>query len=326
LLEPGTSLTLDWWIKPDDGTSSFMELWLRPQGGKDSERMGFEVRLQPPGGLPAARVHLPPIAAGGPNSVVQTLVEGGHTLATAGVHRRAANGRFPMALLTAAPTAAYGPWQHTAPSGRWKVTIQLLGDKPAYCNAYVQRDDTALGRRGKGRQGLLDDGLYQRYGERGQRLLRDPTVGESGEAVAYVRRVGTINGLATGKKVRVAGGLVRLARDDDWAVAERYSAVAIPATPLPTQQERMLALTEDSAVLHGVLAAGSTSGSRVSVSGTSMAAPQFTRAMANWWLRNGVAALSMQGVEDTNLTKRPRLMPAPELEKRSIRRRGHRQA
>ena len=308
---------LDWIIQPDDGTSSFLELWLRPQHPNMSaqKKMAVALYIKPPGSLPAVtmtldlkqRRHKPP----------QKLMHNGQALALCGLFAQPANGRHPMGLLAVAPTACYGPWSHCAPSGAWRITVKNLGCS-VYANLYVQRDDVAFGRGGRGRQGVLDDGCYQRYDAAGARVLSD----DAAKKRSFVRRAGTINGLATGWEVRVAGGVQ--AGADGQAVPARYSSVPIPIK-IDRSQARRLALTEDSAVLHGVLAAGSRSGSTAALSGTSMAAPQWVREIAQGWLAGPAPrafAPSAVQVADANFKLRDLLRPEAELAERSRRRRG----
>ena len=314
-MAPATEFALDWVLQPDDGTSSFLELWMQPRLDikSESDRVVFEVSLQPPGDLPACVLRLDTASVN--RSVVSALSDSaGRTLATLGLHALPANGSLPMALLTVAPSACYGPWDYQAPSGRWCVTVRNLG-QAAWCNAYVQRDDVAFGRRGRGRQGVLEDGRYLRYDSRGAPELLD-------SANTFVRRSGTMNGLATGNLVRVIGGLERQA-DGTLKAALKYSAVDIPTRHLSKQLKRRLALTEDSPLLHGVLAAGSRSGGLVALSGTSMAAPQWSRVLAQRFLTDKSATRApTPKVKDANGIARPMLPVAPELNRRSRLRRG----
>ncbi len=326
-MERGDELALSWTIKPDDGTSSFLEVWARPVGASrlDPTRvselvnaLGLRISVKPPANLPACFLAL---HAGSSDPCAMALTHEGMTLATLSVQRCPANGRYPMALLTTAPTAPYGPWKQVVPAGNWEVKVEALGGVPFYCNVYVQRDDTSFGRRGKGRQGVLDDGNYRRINDRGGQQLFDE-LDARGQPVSFVRRAGTINALATGKLVRVAGGLLRGASDQDWSHASRYSSVDIPLKSQALQKSRELALTEDSDLLPGVLAAGSASGSWVLLSGTSMAAPQLTRQLAlhvtEPWRRTKARKQS----KDPNDTPRDHVWPYAELDARSRRRRG----
>ena len=165
-MDPDTEVALSWRLMPDDGSSSFLEFWLRP-ASRDSTGnapIDFEVEVQPPGGLPALCLRLD--TSRNERIQHQLMDEQGRVLAALGLHHRPANGCYPMALLTVAPTTRSASWPWAAPHGHWSLQVRNQG-RPLYCNVYAQRDDASFGRRGKGRQGRLHDDCYQRFDRRG---------------------------------------------------------------------------------------------------------------------------------------------------------------
>jgi hypothetical protein len=106
----------------------------------------------------------------------------------------------------------------------------------------------------------------------------------------FVRREYTLNSMATGNKSDdvpiVIGGYLGKEK-----VAAKYSAagaIVSPMPPPPPPHRRVpqrapdaMAVSEDSRVHGGVLAAGSRSGSVVAMGGTSVAAPQIARIIAD---------------------------------------------
>jgi hypothetical protein len=131
----------------------------------------------------------------------------------------------------------------------------------------------------------------------------------------HVKRAGLINAIATGERAVVIGGFLR----KDYRPA-RYSAGG-PITPKQggtldpnLRKPDALAVSEDSKVHAGVLAAGSRSGSVVALNGTSVAAPQITRWIAdelangNPGDRNAVKALA-QAHEAAPPNPKPPLPP-----------------
>jgi hypothetical protein len=101
---------------------------------------------------------------------------------------------------------------------------------------------------------------------------------------ALTRRRG-INAIATGTQTIVIGGWIR--RDRRLA---NYTAAGTAGVPLPTRAAPSYIVSTDDSLVHaGVLAAGSRSGSVVAMSGTSVAAPQYARALADYL--GGVAPL-----------------------------------
>jgi hypothetical protein len=165
----------------------------------------------------------------------------------------------------------------TVPSGIWEIEVTNTGSRDADFDAWIARDDTALGWPIGGRQSYFDDPEYVRFDRAGRYVeLDDPR--------SYVRRAGTLNGLATGARTVVVAGL----RKSDRTVA-RYSAagpiVVNPGTPpfpipRPGPDPDAAAVSEDSPALRGILAAGTHSGAVVAMGGTSVAAPQVTRWIA----------------------------------------------
>lgn len=280
-LGPGAEASLDWQIQPGDGTPSYLELWAGRADGADpvaADVAAVVLELTPPG-EPSVSVRL--------GEAVLLRIDG-EPVAMLSWQFQVANGRRPMALIAVAPTAGDTGWLRPAPCGAWRVALHNGGAQHLECRAYVQRDDAPLGRPMQGRQSWLEDPDYHRFDRRGGVQLRD-------SRGAYVRRSGTLNGLASGVQVHVAGGALH-DRDGRLPPA-RYSSV-----PLPDEREggaglRALVVTEDSPLLHGVLAAGTASGTRVALSGTSMAAPQLTRLIAASFHR-GAAAPAWQTVLD----------------------------
>ncbi len=317
-MAPDSSMKLDWHLSVDDGTSNYLEIWLRPKDfnpDDDLPDLAISISLTPPPPAPPMPQPLTVKQAYGQTADAAeiALIDGDDVIAVVGLHPQPANGRYWMALVTIAPTAAYGPWQYAAPAGNWQLEI-TVGEPSAsiYCNVYSQRDDKSFGHKGRGRQAMIGDNFDRVFDNSGATMLRD---GDS-----FRRRVGTVNGLATGTEVRVAGGLISKP-GGAWEPA-RYSSVAIPERapdpfPDPRTSNRVFAFTEDSPVLHGLHAAGTRSGTIASVSGTSMAAPQLARVLSS-----GTFDLIPAVVKDFDDVFRPVVRPARDLQQRSKRRRG----
>lgn len=300
-LPPASAMTLNWQIQPGDGTPSFLELWFTDPAGTDGvgDIGGIRLTVTPPGGRPIEVPHGRPVAVPG---------EKGQTMAMLSLQQQVANGRKGMGLLAVAPTQCTGEWLAAAPSGAWRVALHNAGATALECNAFVQRDDAPLGRPTLGRQSYLDDGDYLRFDARGAVEVLDSDA-------AYVRRVGTLNGLASGDRVHVAGGA--LTDREGSATAARYSSVPLRASE--PSRWRVLAVTEDSPVLKGVLAAGTASGSWAALSGTSMAAPQLTRHIVDQLRAEAPPA---RDIEDFQGHPVPAVPLAPQQQARWRRRRG----
>jgi hypothetical protein len=253
---------LRWRIQPDDKAASMMEIWL-PELATDQTRPQVEVRLTTPTGEATQWVQpgqqWPPQSYTGPVRYFVTSLD-------------PPNGR-PWILLSVIPTADMTTNPLTAPSGTWLVEIRNKAGAISV-DAWVQRGDTPFGYPLWGRQSRFDDSNYKRFDLAGR-------LEEEDASSSYIRRAGTINALATGHRAIVIGGFRR--SDYDPSCYSGAGPVATPAiVPPPRHGPDAAAVADDSVALHGVLAAGTRTGSVVAMTGTSVAAPQITRRIAKW--------------------------------------------
>lgn len=254
-LRAGGSKVLRWRIQPDNKAESSVQVWL-PELTPAQTRPIVQVRLTTPMGevtpwvLPGGV--FPPLSLGNVRYLVQNVDTG--------------TGR-PQISIFVAPTAQADPNPRIAPCGNWLIELNNIGSTVGV-EAWVQRGDTPFGYPLAGRQSRFDDGDYVRFTPSGH--VEENDVGPS-----PIRRLGTVNALATGQHSLVVGGF----RASDQR-ASKYSGagpVATPPTVPPRTGPDVSAVADDSVALHGVLAAGTRSGSVVAMDGTSVAAPQLTR-------------------------------------------------
>ncbi|NRT54502.1 hypothetical protein [Sphaerotilus uruguayifluvii] len=313
-LDRALPLALDWHVQPDDGTSNFAELRVPASSGDTRLRL----TLQPPSHARADAL----VLEIDPNAPPATRVlrRHGEAIALVGVHPEGAHahGRALLVLLAIGPTAADVDWPEPAPSGRWHLRLELLAGPVLPVRVDVQRDDSAFGRATRGRPSWLQDSGYRQHDDLGRPLLDDER-DANGRPLSAVRRSGTINAMATGHAVRVIGGALRL--PGGAFTPAPYSSVGSAGELLPQRMARPLALTEDSPALPGVLASGTRSGSRVALSGTSMAAPQWVRQIAAAWMGHALPS-PMGACADIVGTPRTIIGADAELAMRSARRRG----
>jgi hypothetical protein len=216
-------------------------------------------------------------------------------------------GESRMILVTVAPTVTLHPTRRVARAGTWRVDIVNGSTLSLQVDAWIQRDDNVRGFRRRGRQSYFDDPEYVRLDHNGRPVEEDDAAaqvdrdegagGEHERAEPYVRRAGTLNSIGTGKRTILVGGY----RASDGAPA-LYSASGpddpgdrFRATP------NAMAVSDRSITRHGVLATGARSGSTVAMNGTSVAAPQITRWIAERMLADEPAdaeALRAQALED----------------------------
>ena len=179
-----------------------------------------------------------------------------------------------LVTLFASPTAA-DPWvdppYRIVPSGRWSVTIKNISPMPLDIEAWIKRSDTPGARRAKGRQSYFDDPRYRRFDDNTR-----PTEFDDPATTSYVKRQGTLSGIATGTRTFVIGAYQRQATPCTWMPAI-YSSQASVIMRAPN----WLAPGDDSTACPGTLSAGPRNGTRIAMRGTSVAAPQAARYYAN---------------------------------------------
>lgn len=171
-----------------------------------------------------------------------------------------------LVLIGIAPTLVDRP-RRAAPAGRWTITIENTSALSAKVNVWVERDDTVIGYPIRGRQSFLHDPNYERFDQAGRPQTRD-------QNASVVKRAGSFNGFATGNLPAVTGG---------WMLSSgetaRFSGAGEPvfvSDGAPTA----LAVADESPVRRGVISAKTRTGGVIALSGTSVAAAQITRWVA----------------------------------------------
>jgi hypothetical protein len=260
---------LRWRVQPDDRAGSSMEIWL--PFPTTAPPPTVDLRVTTPAGVTS-----PWISPGGNwawPSLGNVRFYANYPIAPLGSRQHI--------VLTMAPTVALDPaLTPVAPSGTWRVEVRYSG-APMVMHAWIQRGDTPFGYPLRGRQSRFDHADYLRFYRVG--VLKKP-VGALNEddlppQSPLVRR-GTISAMGTGRQTVVIGGF----RRSDYA-ASRYSGagpiVSPPGIVGPWRAgPDATAVADDSVALHGVLAAGTRTGSVFAMDGTSVAAPQITRLIA----------------------------------------------
>jgi hypothetical protein len=276
---PGEEVDLRWRVLPDDRTPSFMEIWL-PAHPAPAGNSRVRLRITTPGGVRSGWLDETAPGAG-----QRLFSDAGEVLCEARyryVNEPTDRGMFLVAL---EPTRRNQPLvcgeraNPVAPAGIWTVTLVNIGLGREPVEAWVQRDDTPYGFPLRGRQSYLDDPYYVRFDAQGREIEEDGHREQEGSR-SRVRRAGSINSMATGRETIVVGGSL-----GDVVRPARYSAGGpITATAGDREAHRdgpdVLAVSDESVVRRGVLAAGTRSGSMVTLNGTSVAAPQVARHIA----------------------------------------------
>lgn len=266
----GMAQPIVWNVLPDDATDSHLEIW--PQVELSPEQMGqLEVIVTPPGG-PSS----PPIGIG---RLVQ-LEAGSHPGKTIGAviyvddaANACATGKTrPMIHVAVRGTLSTTSSRAVAPFGLWKIELMNSGEQPISFDAYVGRDNPALGDRGPMRQSHFVHESYRR-----DATLMKPAADDVGDVDHHgkpspIKRMGHLNSVALSKEVVVVGGYR----------CKSHEPASYSAAGNSSRMVDGLAKSDESWVSRGVWGPAVRSGVLFRMDGTSAAAPQVTRAIANW--------------------------------------------
>lgn len=264
-LAPGAKDAVDWVVLPDCGTPSFLEIWVDGTAGAP-----IDIQITPPGGS-AAPVAMP--AAGS----TKVLLDGTRAIGAIYVDSVApgVKGQPPRCRVTLAinPTKSYDSLQPIAPSGSWTVTLTNTASSPVKAHLYIQREDTPGGERPPGRQSFFDHA--NAYGWSSTTANYD-ALGGPGSPCPIAHRE-TLSAIATGTDSIVVGSAFA-PRPNHPSDPSPYTASG-PAAGRPGPD--FSAIADEDWAYPGVMAAGTRSGSVVLLNGTSIAAPQVTRHLAD---------------------------------------------
>jgi hypothetical protein len=243
-----TDVEWTWRLPPDNTVLCFAEVWLT-----NADAVGVTVTLTSPSGVTLPLPAVPTPQVGGP------FVQGSHT----------------MWRLEVGPTIAPGPVGNE--HGDWKITAYGIR-KGAVLHAYVARSDPNMGVRTGARRSYFVDHTWELT--RSSEASCKYADGEFDKTGSLIRCGGTLNGIATAKVsgVHVAGGYnLATGRKSPYSSAgpARSGPLILRIGP-----DYMLPCDESYA-LTGIRAGGNRSGSVFRLMGTSAAAPQFARHLAD---------------------------------------------
>lgn len=255
-LRPGASRELHWQVMPGDETPSFVQLWMPDGRGGD-----IRVRLVPPGEVAGGWL------AAGDASVWPAAARPACAVIYPPATSRGRQGT--VALVAIQPSSTFDAGRVIAPDGLWRIELRNEGGTPATVQGWIDKDDFNVGTLVRGRQSHFVDPLYDPLAY--LRAQKDDVAGSG----ALVRRRGTLTGISTG-----SGGLVAAGYRDSDHKHVKYSSAG------PTRGSRTgpdaAAVTDQARSLPGLLAAGTRGASVMRLVGTSVAAPEFAR-----WIADG---------------------------------------
>lgn len=256
--------TIDWIILPDDATDNFLEIWVDPASEPSTAPKQYKplkIKVTAPNGVSYDRLTLHD------NQMAALKMDQG---AVAGVYfdsiefpEGSGNYRYRY-FLAVNRTKDFDDSIALAPAGRWRIELSKADDGTD-CDAhlYIQRDDTPAGYRKTGRQSYFDhEAAYQNHENTGDYRKLAPNCPIKGE--------GSLSAIGNGSCSIVVGGV----ENSTGYPPAKYSASG------PTKKKSgpfMSAISDETSVHRGILAAGTRSGSYVAMNGTSVSAPQVAR-------------------------------------------------
>ncbi len=260
-LAKNETVVFHWHGQPGDATQNFLELWLPPGAN------GLTIELKPPGNSA-----LPPLAWG----ESKMWADHGKPLCALIYPKAVATGtRGTCALIAVAPTFSFKDSTATAPCGVWQIKLTNTATASVTVDAYIERDDVAIGTNTGARQSYFEDKWYDTSGNPSSFVdhPNNPTP---------IRRSGNFNSISTGKKTLSVGG-IRVA-GPTWA---HYSPrkpdpdASRPSRPDVVKVPDTMIYSDYNPALLGLRGAGTRSSAVVRLVGTSGAAPQVTRKIFN---------------------------------------------
>jgi hypothetical protein len=245
-----------WRIPPDNSVLCFAEVWMR----KD-DASGVIVTLTSPSGLTST-------AATGPIPPPDGIPFPSFT----GVYAPREWGDNTVWLIAVEPTIADSGF--VPEHGNWTIRVDGVGVN-AKVHAYVARSDPNLDVRSGARRSYFVDPEWERT--RSAEASCNYANGKFDKSGSLVHRDGTLNGIATAQdaSVHVAGGYI-IANGRK----SRYASAG-PARGGPRIGPDYALPCDESYALTGIRAGGNRSGSVFRLAGTSAAAPQLARRVAD---------------------------------------------
>ncbi|WP_299626966.1 hypothetical protein [uncultured Tateyamaria sp.] len=305
---------LKWFIPPQDRTSTYLEIWY-PAGVDPSD---YKIELMPPkaAGLEGDTFVMPDVPDAPRSRAHRLIRRAGFAIGQLSTEKyRCGRWRHVVSL---APTEAEDDVA-VAPAGVWRLRLtahcpralpeftQHNGQKTAGgLQLWIQRDEDFGGAGTGARQSYFIDPNNALWDDTGAFNARD-----SLEDGAFVRRFGTLSGMATGAlTLRVAGHVHASAEAARYSCAggvRRNTHAPVSAGP----QVAASAMSERSWAHWGVVAAGTRTGIQIALGGTSAAAPQVARALSMLFLDNPDCADQQSGDYAPLLPHIPGAVPVP---------------
>lgn len=296
----GKHFDVPWRIQPNDRTSSYLEIWFDGSEGETlrglSKQLRFKIKAPNGQTLKLKKKH----PAGKYTTIYSQALKRRSDSAIIGQLSldQYRGGLWRMMLILAPTEHEQGPHRPAAPTaeaGLWTVRIKRRKNAKKTAihkqkiRCAIQRDEDPAGTNNGGRQSFFDFPDYNAYDAKGRRIARPHS---------FITGFGSINGWATHSaqssmrhRIAIAGFTASRTDGNPLQVAEPalYSgAQALDRPPIDGA-----AMSNRSILRLGISGAGTRSGARNILVGTSAAAPHFLRSVV----------LRKLGVLDGSLTK-----------------------
>ncbi len=252
LRETGDHTTFQLYVPPDKPIETYLELWFeempKPVGATQFlEERDVEIEVKPPVGPPLKAPKFPSIAFDADTDTTAGLL----------CFQRVAQSRLrSMALLVVAATQL-STTRVEAASGLWTVTVTNRSKRHLRVHGWVERDLVTRSSRST----------------QAARLLNAP---DSAGHWAILTNTNTFNNIATGRNVLRVGALTDSAASG-FLEPSPYSSESRPGQRGP----ELSCIADETPAKPGIRVSGNTSACVLRMNGTSVAAPQATRWLAN---------------------------------------------
>lgn len=251
---------LHWQVMPDADHPQFLEIWWPA----DTDVDGARVTVTAPDGSTTDNLD---DGGRGQHGVFES--DAGWWLVV--VPHPSGHRHRQMALVALAPTRP-AAGRDRAPHGRWTVSVEAASDRDDNepVHVYVARNSANMNGGRRSQDSYLYDPAYEAT-RHGRWPRQEPDT-------SLVRREDTLSGMATGPGVSVIGGYVLAKEEGAPDRAAPYTSSG-PRTGgrVPDWSQP----SDESPFLRGIRASGVRDGTSIRLVGTSAAAPQLARKLAN---------------------------------------------
>jgi hypothetical protein len=270
---PDREARLRWRLQPADRTPNFCEIWFPT----NFDPVGYTVEVRDPRGILRGSLPVEITEANGDRicGLFDDADQQGHQdqIGQLSVDQHTGHCRV---LVVTAPSEPEDEKSPRVDAGAWTIVIrrdgnaaQLSGD----IRCWIQRDTDPADLRSGARQSYFDEPDDARYENDGSLRERDTPE-------ALVRRFGSLNGLATANGAMSVAGFrlgAGLGSSPDQARPVCYSCAGTEGAAPSDPRITCASMSDRAKALPGTIAAGTRSGARSVLQGTSVAAPFVAR-------------------------------------------------